>query len=100
MKLLTRDGYDFYTIASLFQKSIRRGDIPKASFAAWQLMEKYEGYLWNRMLIITAEDIDGMVGWAIIGLKIQQDMVRKHTNGKNKGTIFVAKAIEILCKSR
>lgn len=100
MKLLTRDGYDFYSIASLFQKSIRRGDIPKASFAAWQLMEKYEGYMWNRMLIITAEDIDGMVGWAIIGLKIQQDMVKKHTNGKNKGTIFVAKAIEILCKSR
>lgn len=99
-KMVTRDGYDFYAISSLFQKSIRRGDIPKASFAAWQLMERYESYLWNRMLIITAEDIDGMVGWAIIGLKIQQDMVRKHTNGRNKGTIFIAKAIEILCKSR
>lgn len=100
VQLLTRDGYDFWTMASLFQKSIRRADIPKASFAAWQLMEKYEGYLWNRMLIITAEDIDGMVGWGIIGLKIQQDMVRKHSNGKNKGTIFIAKAIELLCKSR
>jgi replication-associated recombination protein RarA len=100
MQLLTRDGYDFWTMASLFQKSIRRSDIPKASFAAWQLMEKYEGYLWNRMLIITAEDIGGYVGWAIIGLKIQQDMVKKHTNGKNKGTIFIAKAIELLCKSR
>jgi len=99
-QMVTRDGYNFWEIASLFQKSIRRGDIPKASFAAWQLMEKYEGYLWNRMLIITAEDIDGMLGWAIIGLKIQQDMVRKHTNGKNKGTIFVAKAIELLCKAK
>lgn len=100
MEILTRDGYDFWTMSSLFQKSIRRGDIPKASFAAWQLMEKYEKYLWNRMLIITAEDIGGMLGWAIIGLKIQQDLVRKHSNGKNKGTIFVAKAIEILCKSQ
>ena len=99
-QMVTRDGYNFWVIASLFQKSIRRGDIPKASFAAWQLMEKYEGYLWNRMLIITAEDIGGMLGWAIIGLKIQQDMVRKHTNGKNKGTIFIAKAIELLCKAQ
>jgi len=99
-ELTTRDGYNFWVMSSLFQKSIRRGDIPKASFAAYQLMEKYESYLWNRMLVITAEDIDGMLGWAIIGLKIQQDMVRKHTNGKNKGTIFIAKAIELLCKAK
>lgn len=100
MELLTRDGYNFWEMASLFQKAIRRSDIPKASFAAWQLMEKYEGYVWNRMLIITAEDVGGMLGWAIIGLRIQQDMVRKHTKGKNTGTIFMAKAIELLCKAR
>ena len=99
-EMKTRDGYNFWVMASLFQKAIRRGDIPKASFAAWQLMDKYEGYLWNRMLIITAEDIDGMLGWAIIGLKIEQDMVKKHSNGRNKGTIFVAKAIELLCKAK
>ena len=99
-KNLTRDGYDFWEMASLLQKAIRRCDIPKASFAAWQLMWKHEKYLWSRLLIISAEDVDGMVGWAIVGLKIQRDMVKEQTKGRNNGAIFVAKAIEILCKAK
>lgn len=93
-QLLTRNGYDFYEIASLLQKAIRRGDYQKAGFAAHELIDKYRKYLWKRLLIISAEDCYGIVTKEIIGLKCADD----ETGGKEY--IFIAKAICLLCESK
>lgn len=93
-QLFTRNGYDFYEIASLLQKAIRRGDYKKAGFAAFQLIEKYRKYLWKRLLIISAEDCYGIITKEIVGLKCADD------EAGGKEYIFVAKAICLLCEAK
>lgn len=90
-KLLTKNGYDFYEMSSLLQKSIRRGNYEHAGFAAKELCDKYRKYLWKRLLIISAEDCYGIMTKEIIGLKLADD----ETGGKEH--IFIAKAITLLC---
>lgn len=92
--LTTTDGYDFYEMSSLLQKSIRRGDFEKAGFAAYQLIGKFRKYLWKRLLVISAEDCYGIITKEIIGLKLADD-----ETGRD-GTIFAAKAITLLCAAR
>ena len=93
-KMTTRRGYDFYEMASMLQKSIRRGDYQKAGFAAYELIDQYRKYLWKRLLIISAEDCYGIITKEIVALKIADDEVG------GKDYIFVAKAICLLCEAR
>lgn len=93
-KLVTKHGYDFYDMASMLQKAIRRGDYQRAGFAANELVEKYRKYLWKRLLIISAEDCYGIVTKEIVGLKLAADEIG---NGDN---IFIAKAICLLCEAK
>ena len=47
---LTKKGYDFYEVASAFQKSIRRGLLEDAMYWGIELYESsYEEYAWKRM---------------------------------------------------
>ena len=55
---LTKKGYDFYEVASAFQKSIRRGLIEDAMYWGIELYESnYEEYAWKRMIIMASEDV-------------------------------------------
>jgi hypothetical protein len=56
MKLFTKSGLDFFEVASLLQKSLRRGDITFASRAANELLPKYGQYVWGRLMTVSAED--------------------------------------------
>lgn len=94
-KLYTKHGYDFYEMSSMLQKAIRRGDYQKAGFAANELMGQYRKYLWKRLLIISAEDCYGIITKEIVGLKLAADEI-----GGKDDSIFVAKAICLLCQAR
>ena len=61
MELTTKSGYPLLTMASLYQKAIRRGDSKLAGFAACEIWDRYPEYLWKRTLVISAEDCDGLV---------------------------------------
>lgn len=53
----TKGGYSRYTIASLLQKSCRRGDVERASFAAFELCRSgYSWNFWDRTQVILLED--------------------------------------------
>lgn len=55
---LTKKGYDFYEVASAFQKSIRRGLLEDAMYWGIELYESnYEEYAWKRMIIMASEDV-------------------------------------------
>lgn len=50
--------YDFFEVASAFQKSIRRGLEGDAMYWAVELYESgYSRYCWKRMIVIASEDV-------------------------------------------
>lgn len=54
----TKKGYDFFEVASAFQKSIRRCDEKQAMFWAIELYESgFQKYAWKRMIIMASEDV-------------------------------------------
>ena len=68
-KLLTKSGHDFYVVASLLQKAIRRGDYKRAGYAAKELYWDYKDFMWNRLLVISAEDCYPLVTQEILALR-------------------------------
>jgi replication-associated recombination protein RarA len=78
-QLLTKNGYDFFEVASAFQKSIRRGLEKEAMFWAVELYESgYQKYAWKRMVIMASEDVGlGTPGCitAIMALKQSYDFL-------------------------
>lgn len=94
-RVWTKNGFDFYEVSGLLQKSIRRGDYKLAGAAANELFPKYRNYIWKRLLIVSAEDCGGIITKEIIGLKLAQDEVMKQ---KDPGRIFISKAICLLCQ--
>jgi hypothetical protein len=95
----TKGGYDFYEVASLLQKSLRRGDTVLAARAANELFPKYTNYVWNRLMTVSAEDCASLVTSEIVAL---YDGWLKVNGGKpgDKGRVFIAKAIIVLAKCK
>jgi len=57
-QMTTAKGYDFFEVASAFQKSIRRGLEEETMYWGIELYNSgYDAYAWKRMLIIVSEDI-------------------------------------------
>lgn len=55
---LTTHGYDFYEVASAFQKAIRRAEEDDALYWAAELYESgQQEYAWKRMIIMCSEDV-------------------------------------------
>ncbi len=73
----TKHGYNFFEVASAFQKSIRRCDEKQAMFWAIELYESgYQRYVWKRMLIMSCEDCglgEPMTNTIIFNLKQTYD---------------------------
>jgi len=57
-ELKTVHGYDFFQVASAFQKTVRRGLEDDAMYWAVELSKsKYTEYVWKRMIIMCSEDV-------------------------------------------
>lgn len=96
----TKSGYSLYTMSSMLQKAIRRADIEHAAFAAKELRGSYNNYLWKRLLVISAEDCYGIMTKEIVALKMAHDIVNKGRKGYDTDSIFVSKAVLLLCMAR
>lgn len=98
----TRNGYDFFVVSSLLQKSLRRGDVVLASRAVHELLPKYANYCWNRLLIVSAEDCAWFVTQEVVALYQAWRKTTGETSskkpGRQEGRIFFAKAIVLLAK--
>ncbi len=98
--LRTRHGHNMYDMASMMQKSIRRCDIEHASYAAYELYGNFTKYMWRRLLVISAEDVYGIMTKEIIALSEADEIVNKGRKGYDKDAIFLAKAVYLLCIAR
>ena len=98
-RMKTKSGHDFWVVASLLQKAIRRGDFVRAGYAANELYEDYYSFTWNRLLIISAEDCKAAVTEEILALRKCDEMLnaKKKKNERNK--IFIGKALVILLEA-
>lgn len=103
MKLQTRNGYDFFVVSSLLQKSLRRGDIVLAARSVNELIPRYSNYVWNRLLTVSAEDCADLVTGEVLACylawcKLNENERRGETK---KGTrIFFQKAVVLLAKAK
>lgn len=99
-QILTKRGYTLLDVASVVQKSIRRGDYRLAGYFGHELVASgFHNYLWKRLLTISAEDCHGIITTEIQSLKESFDFINKNKkrDDKIKGRIFISKAIIILC---
>lgn len=99
-QMRTKGGYDFYEVASLLQKSLRRGEIELAARAANEMFPSHTNYVWNRLMTVSAEDCDGIITGEIVALYDGWAKVNDAKSAKDKGRIFIAKAILILATAK
>ena len=100
---LTKKGYDFYEVASAFQKSIRRGLLDEAMYWGIELYESsYAEYAWKRMVIMASEDVglgEPSCIVQIMALKQSYDYLElRHDQGAKK--LPFTQAVVVLVKSR
>jgi len=100
----TMRGFVLGEVVSALQKSIRRNDEKQAvQWAAEMDQSGFGSYLWNRLTIITSEDVG--VGWpegpAVIASlrKSYEDMVAKGRRGGSE-RIFVIHATMLLARAK
>lgn len=96
----TKNGYSLFEMSSMLQKAIRRGDVRHASYAASELGSSYRAYMWKRLLTISAEDCYGIMTKEIIALREADTVVNEGKKPGTRTTIFIAKAIVLLCLAR
>lgn len=100
---LTKKGYDFYEVASAFQKSIRRGLLEDAMYWGIELYEScYAEYAWKRMVIMASEDVglgEPSCIVQVMALKQSYDFLElRHDQGAKK--LPFTQAVAVLVKSR
>lgn len=126
MRARTKNGHDFFAVSSLMQKAIRRGDVTLASRAVCELLPKYGNYVWNRLLVVSAEDCSELVTGEVMACylawcklndanprsqRIEEDGKPGRgprsdmawdgpRGGQKKGSrVFFMKAVVLLCKA-
>lgn len=98
-QIRTARGYDFYEVASVVQKAIRRGDALYAGYFALELFASgYSKYVWKRLLTISAEDCFSAVTREIWALWESFKFINEKVKDKEKGRIFISKAVLLLCQ--
>lgn len=100
---LTKKGFDFYEVASAFQKSIRRGLLEDAMYWGIELYESnYAEYAWKRMVIMASEDVglgEPSCIVQVMALKQSYDFLHLRGDAGAKKLPFTH-AIAVLTKSR
>ena len=94
--MTTKNGHDFWVVASLLQKAIRRGDYQRAGYAANELFDDYNSFLWNRLLIVSCEDCRAAVTKELVALRECDEMMNKNKKKGQRNKIFIGKALVIL----
>jgi len=100
----TKKGYDFFQVASAFQKSIRRCDEKYAMYWAAELYESnYAKYAWKRMVIMASEDVglgEPSLIVQIMALKQAYDMLAEKQEKSHPQKLAFTQAVIALVRSR
>lgn len=87
-RLATTNGYNMFDMLSMMQKGIRRGLYEYAGFAANELKNSYRKAMWNRLMVISAEDCFGIITKEIVAL---------YESNKDED---VSRAVALLCSAK
>jgi len=90
--LYTKNYHNMFEISSLVQKSLRRGDVEFACYAASEMEKSYRAYLWKRLLVTSAEDCFDLVTNQVLRCKEDDDV--------RKDNINLSRAVSVLISAR
>lgn len=99
----TKHGIDADLVISALQKCIRRADEYTATRMAYELYITstfHEEKMWNRLLVISVEDIGFGNTEAPIFVKTMYDLHKEYNYGDGDRTIFFIHAIRYLCRCK
>lgn len=99
----TKHGLDADLVISALQKCIRRGDEATAMRMAYELYVTstfHEEKMWNRLLVISIEDIGFGDPMASVIVKNLNDLRKEFAYGDGDRSIFFLYAIRYLCKCK
>lgn len=97
----TVNGHITYEAVSALQKAIRRGETDNAVYWAVDLdLSGYTQWVWNRLLIITSEDVGPAwpEGPAVIRALFDNWKLLK-SKPRNPAPIFITHAVVLLCRA-
>lgn len=94
MELRTKNGHNMFDVSSMVQKSLRRGLVNDALYAANEMIPKYRSYLWKRLLTVSAEDCFGFMTSKIAALRLA-DKATDETDRR-----YIATAVCILANAK
>lgn len=99
----TKHGLDADLVISALQKCIRRADADTAMRMAYELYITstfHEEKMWNRLLVISVEDIGFGNPYAPVFVKTMNDLRKEYPYGDGDRPIFFLHAIRYLCMSK
>jgi replication-associated recombination protein RarA len=99
----TKSGLEGDLVISALQKSIRRGDETLAVRLAYDLYTTstfHEEKMWNRLLVISVEDIGFGEPQAPVLVKTLNDLRKEFAYGDGDRPIFFIQAIRYLCQCK
>ncbi len=101
MNVMTQNGYNLFEVISALQKEIRRGEEENALYWALELVPLFEDYLWQRLVVITNEDIGIANPTALYVVPSQRAIYFEFRTAKKDGSarLALANAILLLCRS-
>ena len=102
MQRLTRSGLVMSEVVSALQKHIRRGEVTKALTMAFEMVPHFRQYLWNRLVIISMEDIGPGDPQAMILVATMMDHFFMFWQIKKEGPcrLALANAVLHLCRAK
>lgn len=98
----TKNGYLLQEIASALQKDIRRGNEKEALFWALEMFPEYSNYVWKRLLVISAEDVEDPIACSVVNAFRESFYFSNERRVKGedyKHRIFITKAVLFLARA-
>lgn len=100
-QLLTKHNYDFYCVASAFQKSIRRGIEDDAMYWAAELYDSnYRDYAWKRIIVMASEDVGLGEPSCIVQIMALKQAYEEFKRMKDYGAMKLPYVQAVLCLVR
>ena len=99
----TKNGLEADLVISAMQKCIRRGEEQLAMRMAYELYitsEFHEEKMWNRLLVISVEDVCFGNPQAPILVKTLNDLRKEFAYGDGDRSIFFLQAIRFMCQCK
>ena len=100
-RLKTQGGHDFLEVVSALQKEIRRANERAAVYWAFELIPRFEAYLWKRLKVVANEDVGiaaPEIFAAIQALAEQYFEMRARKDGSC--TLCLTNAVLLMCRAK